>query len=45
MVEDPNYNYLSARFPPDSECLAKRAVELVNQQPTGDDSSTPTAAA
>ncbi|EXJ68807.1 uncharacterized protein A1O5_07738 [Cladophialophora psammophila CBS 110553] len=31
VVEDPNYNYLSARFPPDSEALAKRAVSLVRE--------------
>ncbi|ETN46959.1 uncharacterized protein HMPREF1541_01149 [Cyphellophora europaea CBS 101466] len=31
IVEDATYNYLSGRFPPDSEALAKRAVELLNQ--------------
>ncbi|KAL2398611.1 hypothetical protein ABEF93_002536 [Exophiala dermatitidis] len=30
VVEDPRYNYLSARFPPDAELLAKKAVEMVN---------------
>lgn len=30
VVEDEKHNYLSARFPPDSELLAKKAVELVN---------------
>jgi len=30
-VEDPKYNYLSARFPPDAELLAKKAVALVNE--------------
>ena len=31
IVEDENYNYLSARFPPDAEKLAKRAIEVVNE--------------
>lgn len=29
VVEDTKYNYLSARFPPDSQALAERAVALV----------------
>ncbi|KAH8696150.1 class I glutamine amidotransferase-like protein [Talaromyces proteolyticus] len=31
VVEDEKYNYVSARFPPDTEALAKRAVELVKE--------------
>ncbi|OAL38365.1 hypothetical protein AYO20_02424 [Fonsecaea nubica] len=31
VVEDPTYNYLSARYPPDAEALAKRAVSLVRE--------------
>lgn len=27
--EDGKYNYVSGRFPPDAEVLAKRCVELV----------------
>ncbi|KAF2103994.1 class I glutamine amidotransferase-like protein [Rhizodiscina lignyota] len=30
IVEDPNYNYLSARFPGDAELLASKAVEMVS---------------
>lgn len=38
VVEDPKYNYLSARFPPDAELLARRAVELVKSvtKPSGE---------
>jgi len=31
VVEDPKYNYLSARFPPDAELLAQKAVEMVKK--------------
>jgi hypothetical protein len=29
VVEDEGYRYISARFPPDAEALAKRVVEVV----------------
>jgi hypothetical protein len=29
IVEDEQYNYISARFPPDAELFGKRLVELV----------------
>jgi hypothetical protein len=29
VVEDPNYNYISARFPGDVELMSQRIVELV----------------
>ena len=29
VVEDDKYNYLSGRFPPDADLLAKKAVEMV----------------
>ncbi|KAK4942965.1 hypothetical protein LTR10_017349 [Elasticomyces elasticus] len=31
VVEDPKYNYLSGRFPPDAELLAQKAVAMVNE--------------
>lgn len=31
VVEDDRYRYVSGRFPPDAEMLAKRAVELVKE--------------
>lgn len=31
VVEDPTYNYLSARFPPDAAELAKRTIEMVKK--------------
>lgn len=31
IVEDEAYNYVSGRFPPDTESLARRAVELAKQ--------------
>jgi hypothetical protein len=31
VVEDEVYNYVSGRFPPDTETLAKRAVALVKE--------------
>ena len=31
LVEDEQYRYVSARFPPDAEALAKRIVEMTNQ--------------
>jgi hypothetical protein len=31
VVEDSKYNYLSGRFPPDAELLAKKAVAMVNE--------------
>jgi hypothetical protein len=31
IVEDELYNYVSGRFPPDTETLAKRAVELAKE--------------
>lgn len=31
IAEDETYNYVSGRFPPDTETLAKRAVELVKE--------------
>ena len=31
VVEDPKYNYLSARFPPDSALLAERTVVIVKE--------------
>ena len=30
VVEDEKHNYVSGRFPPDAELLAKKAVEMVN---------------
>jgi hypothetical protein len=29
VVEDPKYNYISARFPGDAELLAEKAVAMV----------------
>ena len=31
VVEDAKYRYVSGRFPPDAQAVAKRAVELVNE--------------
>lgn len=29
VAEDPNYNYLSGRWPGDAELLAKKLIEMV----------------
>jgi hypothetical protein len=29
IVSDPNYNYVSARFPPDAELMAQRLLEIL----------------
>ena len=35
VVEDDKYNYLSARFPPDAELLAEKAIEMVRKATQG----------
>lgn len=35
VVEDEKYNYLSGRFPPDAELLAKNTVEMVKRLKEG----------